>query len=341
MNDFINGLRKNIGTVIAAFGFLLLCIMTFGNLGDVMSDNYWQSVKQNITSIGFMTLSLTLIQVSIKQGVAEQALQKGLNTENTTTKYEEHRKVIREVSDRTLYLPYFLQAYNKRHTLLAKREFLVENNFTNEKMLYATRDKKLISKYEKISVSITAGRIKWATTDVVYNRRGQIITLQEHRNKRIVQGIIISMIFMVGVTLLTKGLFFSATEEPLWQKFVKLATYVISISISSVLSVIKEYEKGAFGVPNDLEEINEIWREFARWVVPAWVIKEVNDLDNAKEEVNNEGKKDKQDDNDKRTNIQDKQEKIKDVLDVGSNSLVCVPCTDHSVLRPDDSELNR
>jgi hypothetical protein len=338
---FITVLRKNVGTIIAIFGFLLLCIMTFGNLGEISSAEYWRGVTQNLTSIGFMTVSLTLIQVSIKQGVAEQALQRGLNTDRTQEMYTKHRDAIKVVSEKTVYLPYFLQMYNKRHTLLAKREFLVDNNLSSEKALYELNNKKLIKKYEKISIQITSGRIKWATTDIMYNSKGQIITLQEHRNKRIVQGIIISIVFMIGMTLLTRGLFFNMTEEPLWQKFVKLATYMISITISSILSVIKEYEKGAFGVPNDLEEINEIWYEFQRWIVPAWVLKEVTELDNTKEVGNREVSKDKQNNNDKGTDLQNEQKKVEDVRVARSNSLVCVSSTDDSVLRVYDTELGR
>lgn len=341
MKNFIETLRKNIGTVIAAFGFLLLCILTFGDIGEITSAAYWENVMNNMTSIGFMTVSLTLIQVSIKQGVAEQALQKGLNSEKTLEKYTEHRKLIKDNTERMLYLPYFLQAYNKRHTLLAKREFLVENNFTSEKALRDTKDKKLIARYDKISILVTAGRLKWATTDIVYNKRGQIVTLQEHRNKRIIQGIIKSLVFMVGMTLLTRGLFFSATEEPLWQKFVKLLTYMVSITITSILSVIKEYEKGAFGVPNELDEINEIWREFSRWSIPAWVKDEIKELDNTQEEVNNEVKKDKQNTIVERADLQKEQKNVKDVLYSGTRALVCVPCADDNILRTDGSELSR
>ena len=57
------------------------------------------------------------------------------------------------------------------------------------------------------------------------------------------------------------------------EKVVKLTTYVISIAIGSFFSIIKEYEKGAFGVPNDLDEINEIWTEFGKWEVPQWVLR--------------------------------------------------------------------
>ncbi|NCB03322.1 MAG: hypothetical protein EOM67_14385 [Spirochaetia bacterium] len=224
---------------------------------------------------------------------------------------------------------------------MAKREFLVENNFTSEKGLRDTRNKKLIARYDKISILVTAGRLKWATTDVVYNKKGQIVTLQEHRNKRIIQGIIKSLVFMVGMTLLTRGLFFSATEEPLWQKLVKLLTYMVSITITSILSVIKEYEKGAFGVPNDLDEINEIWREFSRWSIPAWVKDEIKELDNTQEEVNNEVKKDKQNTTVERADLQKEQKNVKDVLYSGTRALVCVPCADDNILRTDGSELSR
>lgn len=304
----IKSLRKNIGTIIAGLGFILLCIATFGNLGEFMTDVYWENVKNNLTSIGFLSVALMLIQVSIKQGLAEQALQSGLNTENTSQKYKEHKELIAKNIERMIYLPYFLQIFNKRNTALKKREFLIDNNFSSEKMLLNSGDKRLIKKYNNIKILVTAGRIKWTTTDIVYNKHGQIITLQEHRAKRIGNAIIMSLAFMLGITLLTRGLFFNNTNEPLWQKFVKLLTYIVSLMMSSIFSIIKEYEKGAFGVPNDLDEINEIWSEFTKWEVPAWVLAEVKELNNEKE-VDNE-QKEKQADINCRTDIQEKQEKV-------------------------------
>lgn len=292
-------LRRNIGTIIAAFGFTLLCVLTFGDLGELSSKEYWQGVYNNLTSIGFMSVSLTLVQTSIRQGLAEQALQRGLNTERTQQKYEEHRALIKRVTDRLLYLPYFLQAYNSRHTLLKKREFLINNNYSSETALLNTKKRRLKRHYNKIHVHVTAARIKWTTTDIVYNKHGQIMSLQEHRRRRVTSAVISSLAFMIGVTLITRGLFFTATNEPLGHKFVKLLTYVIAIAMGSLLSIIKEYEKGAFGVPNELDEINEIWAEFAAWQVPAWVENDVLRLN--KVEVN-----DGKDTLDCRANLQEK-----------------------------------
>ena len=42
-----------------------------------------------------------------------------------------------------------------------------------------------------------------------------------------------------------------------------------------IFDVGKNYEKGAFGVPNELETINGIWLEFERWTPPQWVIDEI------------------------------------------------------------------
>lgn len=279
----INTLRKNIGTVIAVLGFALLCVVTFGDLGEFMTDQYWENVKNNIASISFMAVALMLIQVSIKQGLAEQALQKGLNSENTTNKYLEHKALIAKNTERMIYLPYFLQSYNKRHTLLKKREFLIDNNFSSEKALLMSGRRWLIRKYNSIKIIVTAGRIKWATTDIHYNKHGQIITLQEHRTQRVGKAVLSAGVFMLGLTLLTKGLFFEGADEPLWQKFIKLMTYIITIAITSIFGVIKEYEKGAFGVPNDLDEINEIWTEFGKWEIPDWVLIEVENINNEKE----------------------------------------------------------
>ena len=91
--------------------------MVKGDLGEFLTDAYWQNVLSNITSIGFLSVALTLIQVAIKQGLAEQALQAGLNTPDTTKKMLDHKKVISDNRERIIYLPYFLGIYNKRHTL--------------------------------------------------------------------------------------------------------------------------------------------------------------------------------------------------------------------------------
>ena len=98
-------LRKNIGTIIAGLGFALLCILTFGDIGDILSADYWKNVSQNITSIGFMTVSLTMIQVSIKQGIGEQALSKGLNTQLTQDKYEGWNLL--RANDKMIYILFF------------------------------------------------------------------------------------------------------------------------------------------------------------------------------------------------------------------------------------------
>ena len=223
---------------------------------------------------------MTLIQTSIKQGLAEQALQRGLNSERTTQKYEEHRQVIKANNDKMVYLPYFLQIYNRRHTKLRKREFLVNNNFSSEVSLYNSGRQNLIRKYEQILVHVTASSIKWSSIEISYNKAGRIITLDEYRIRRIKNSVIMSLAGMIGVTFLAGGLFFSPGTEPIWQKFIKLFTYVITITIGSIFTVVKEYEKGAFGVPNELDEINQIWHEFAQWEIPEWVSKEVEELNN-------------------------------------------------------------
>lgn len=330
---FIKILRNNIGTIIAACGFVLLTILTFGDLGNIMTDQYWQNVKENLTSIGLVSISLTLIQVAIKQGLAEQALQKGLNTDKASAAYMEHRDLIKECTDKMVFLPYFLQSYNDRHTLLRKREFLVNNNYSTEKMLRLSGKRRLIRKYDSIHTNVTATRIKWATTDVTYNKKGQIETLGEHRAKRSARAVINSLLFMVGATFLTRGLFFVPGDEPIWQKFVKLLSYALCIAISSILSVIKEYEKGAFGVPNELDEINEIWREFKEWKVPQWVIDEVNELDEKKEAEKNEQREEI---NDSGADIQIEQNEVESVQDAGTDNVLDLHSTDDNLLRASD-----
>lgn len=328
----ISLLRKNIGTIIAGFGFVLLCIITFGDIGEILTEAYWQNVKENLTSIGFMSISLTMIQVTIKQGISEQALQKGLNTPDTTAKYKEHRQLIKDNNNRMIYMPYFLQIYNDRHTKLKKREFLVDNNFNSEQALYQSKNRKLIRKYRKIRIYITASRIKWATTDIVYNKHGQIQTLAEHRTKRTIRGTILGLVFMVGVTLLTKGLFFEESGVPLTEKFVKLLTYVVTIAITSVLAIIKEYEKGAFGVPNELEEINEIWHEFQRWEIPKWVIDEVESINQQEVKVNEETKET----TDIRTDIQVEPKEGEAIKDISANSFLDTNSDNNTLLLSND-----
>jgi hypothetical protein len=333
----INALRKNIGTIIASFGFILLCILTFGDLGEVLTEQYWQNVYHNLTSIGFMSISLTMIQVSIKQGISEQALQKGLNTENTTNKYKEHRQLIKDNNERMVFMPYFLSIYNERHTLLKKREFLIDNNYSSEKALYESGRKRLIRKYEKIRVYLTVSRIKWATTDIVYNKYGQIITLAEHRTKRALRGIVMGFISMIGVTLLARGLFFEETEVALWQKIIKLLTYIVVIAITSVLSIIKEYEKGAFGVPNELEEINEIWQEFKNWSIPDWVIKDVECF-NQRKEVKDGQIKETEERSDSGTDISVEQEESEVVENIHTDNLLAIDSGDNFILLSNDKE---
>lgn len=329
--NITNVLRKNIGIIITVIGFLLLCVITFGDLGEVISTEYWQNVVENLTSISFMTIGLTLIQVSIKQGLAEQALQRGLNSEKTAETYEAHKSVIKQCNDRIIYLPYFLQIYNKRHTGLRRKEFLVNNGFVSEATLYASNDKKLIKKYRQILVNVTAASIKWSTVEIVYNKNGRITTLNEHRAQRIRASIVSSFVSMIGVTFLAGGLFFAPSEEPLWQKFVKLLTYIMAIAIGAVFTVVKEYEKGAFGVPNELDEINQIWYEFKTWEIPQWVIDEVAKLNENTEENNEQGK----DTSIGRTDISKEQMSSENIFDIGTNYMVPGSSIDGAVLPVD------
>ena len=309
-------IRRNIGTIVAAIGFSLLCIITFGNLGEIATAQYWLNVRENFTSIGFTTLGLTMIQVTIKQGISEQGLQRGLNTEEATKKYKEHRELIKNSAEKIMYLPYFLQAYNDRNTLLKRREFLVNNGYSSEKALFASGRRRVIRKYRHLRVALTTSRIKWATTEICYNKHGQIMTLSEYRTKRIVWAVITSLLMMVGVSFLARGLFFTESSEPLWQKFVKLLGYVLAIAVGSITEVVKSYEKGAFGFPNELEEINEIWREFQSWAVPEWVKREMEMLENNNKEVTDDAAAEGEFDSG--AGVQEEQKKTKDACSFGA-----------------------
>ena len=276
-------IRKNIGMIVSSIGLVLLVILTFGDMGELFTEKYWENVGGNITSISALSIGLVLIQTTIKQGVSEQALSAGLNTQSTKDKYKDHKNIRMLCVEKEIYLPYFLTCRNNRETKRRKREFLVDNNFTSERMLRLSGKKKLIKRYESILTNITADSIKWSTTEIVYNKNGQIEKLEVYRKKRAFKAVFVGMIWMFATTLITGGLFLDVTQIPLWQKFVKLFTYLITIAMSVIFDVGKNYEKGAFGVPNELEEVNGIWKEFSMWVAPEWVKQEV--AENSKQEM--------------------------------------------------------
>jgi hypothetical protein len=334
--NFTNILRKNIGTIVAGLGFIVLCIITFGDLGEVFSDGYWQNVRENLLGISLVSIGLTFVQTTIKQGIAEQALQKGLNTERTAAKYEEHRSMIKNNADKQRYLPYFLQMYNKKHTKLAKQEYLINNNYASEKTLYASGVKRLIKRYEQIRVHITPASIKWSTVDVVYEKNGRIITLDEHRRRRTIKSFIFSAIVMVGTTFITGGLFFVSSGEPFWQKLVKLFAYCITIAITVIFAVIKEYEKGAFGVPNELDEINQIWHEFEIWEVPQWVIDEVEGLNKGEVIIDEQNETERT--VERRTDLQEEQETDESLWCGSPCDLVPISFVDVDLLLSGDKE---
>ena len=326
---FISFLRRQIGTIISAFGFIILCILTFGDIYEILTEEYWWNVWRNITSIGIMSISLTTVQVTIKQGLAEQALQRGLNTEDTRKKYEEHKGIITANVSRLIYMPYFLQTYNKRQTELKRREFLVSNSFKSEEELMKSGKRRQKRLYKKINIQLTLASIKWATTDIIYNKNGQIETLAQYRRRRLIKGIIISAIFMFATTLIARGLFFSADTETIGQKFVRLLTYVATIIFTSLMNVIKGYEKGAFGVPNELSEINEIWHEFEGWQVPEWVEK---DIEESMKEVIPD---------DKRGDLQEEQATCEESSDAEADFENCSESTGNRILDYSSAELDR
>lgn len=335
----IKFLRKNIGIIITAFGFLLLCILTFGDLGEFMTEQYWKNVRDNIMAISYMTIALTLIQTVMKQGMGEQALQRGLNTKPTEEKYNEHKNIVKECTDRIVYMPYFLQLYNDRHTEIRKREFLINNNFRSEKSLYASGRKSLIRKYNSIHTHITVGSIKWATTEISYDKNGRIVPLSAYKRNQLIQNVASSLLLMVATAFLTKGLFFeTSTDVPLWQKFVKLLTYIVTISIGSILTIIKNYEKGAFSVPNELDEINEIWTEFKSWNIPQNIIQEVEEQNSFYKETLNEQRKEADDGRDV---VQTEQKEGKDIQNVVSGDVLSFPRAGNPVFHHDDKEFDR
>ena len=61
---------------------------------------------------------------------------------------------------------------------------------------------------------------------------------------------------MFATTLITGGMFLDPAEIPFWQKTIKLITYIFAIAISIIPEINKNYEKGAFIVPDELEIID-------------------------------------------------------------------------------------
>lgn len=275
MNIVTIWLRKNIGLIVSVIGIILLVILTFGNMGELFTEQYWENVGGNLSSISALTIGLVMIQTTIKQGVSEQALSTGLNRTETLVKYSEHKNIRKVCRDREIYLPYFLDIRNQRETRRKKREFLIDNNFTTEKALFDSKNKKLIRHYKQIQINITADSIKWSTTEISCKKNGQIEKLDVYRKKRAVKGFVTGVIWMLGATLITGGLFLDTNQIPITQKVIKLVSYFLTIAFSVVFDVCKNYEKGAFGVPNELEEVNSVWEEFRDWIVPDWVVKEV------------------------------------------------------------------
>lgn len=275
MSNFTIILRKYAGSIISSLGFVLLAILTYGDLGELFTEQYWQNVGGNISSIGALSIGLVMIQVSIKQGISEQALSAGLNTQTTTEKFKEHKELLTRNRERYVYLPYFLSMRNNRETKMRKREFLCDNDFTNERALILSGNKRLINKYKAIKVNITADSIKWSTTDIIYQKNGRIEKLEGYRKRRLVKGLISGVVFMFATTLITGGMFLAPAEVSFLQKTIKLITYVFVIAITAVIDIGKNYEKGAFGVPNELDEVNNIWHEFEKWEIPEWVKEEV------------------------------------------------------------------
>ena len=131
MPNLTLALRKYAGTIIASIGLILLTIITYGDMGELFTDQYWENVGGNITSIGATSIGILLLQIAIKQGVGEQALSVGLNTADTKAKYTEHKSLILKNRHKYIYLPYFLSIRNERETTLKRREFISENGFKN------------------------------------------------------------------------------------------------------------------------------------------------------------------------------------------------------------------
>lgn len=346
----IRFLRNNIGTITACLGMILLVILTYGEIGELFTEQYWKNVGGNLTSIGALAIGLSLTQWAIKQGITEQALQTGLNKKRfltiidndgaekiktddkgnplidplcTPAKYEEHRELLLKNREREVYLVYFLAIYNKLETERRKLEFLVENKFSSEKALYAYRprwwqfkNKRFIKQYRKIRTNITCDSLKWSTTEIQYDKAGKIRKLDWFRRKRAMRGLIFSALTMIGVAFIAGGLFTDMAEISLWQKTVKLFTYIFVMALTVIFGIIKNYEKGAFGVANELTEVNNLWYEFSKWTPTEEVERKVKIL---RGEISEEPET-----IDERTDIQEQPKESKIVENVGTDNIIPV-----------------
>ena len=285
-------IKKNVGAIAATLGFAILTIMIFGDVTKIMTAEYWDNVKNNIAGISALSIGLVLVQYTIKQGISEQSLLIGLNTDNTKNKYNEHSELVKKNTERSVYLPYFLKEYNRRDTKRRRQEFLVNNNYSTEAKLFLSKNKKLIKTYRKIHTCIDAASIKWSSTEIVYKKDGKIEKLDEYRARRARSGIFKALVFFMGSSLITTGIVADNLQTSFLDKFLQLLFYVLIITATVIFSVGKNYEKGKFGVPNELDIVNGIWREFESWIVPQWV----------KDEIEKESEEVKQDEEEKGSN---------------------------------------
>jgi hypothetical protein len=248
----------------------------------------------------------------VKQGIKEQALSKGLNTDETIKAYNDHKAIRGRAREKELYLVYFLSERNARQTKYKRREFLGYNNFTTEELFMKNASPKMKRKYLRICVLLREQDIKWASTGVVYDKYGRIEKLVEHRRKRLIKDIVLSLLLTVVMTIFVSELIATFTFDNWVTKMIDLFTYGLVIAITSILGVSGEYEHGRFTIPNNLEEINNIWEEFIRWSIPQWCIDEVEkekvDMQEIKEEVAENGKREESIDGG--TDIQEQQAEV-------------------------------
>ncbi len=310
-------LKNNIGSITATIGLVLLVILTYGNLAEINTIEYWQNVTKNIAGIGLLSIGLSMTQLTIKQGVAEQALRSGLNkklylkkvdsqgndipildAENrrildpacTPARFNEHYALLEKCRTRDKFLPFYLAEYNRRETIRRKEDFLLENEFKDRNGLpseealleikfkwWQIKNKLLKKKYLRIRTNITADNLKWSTTDIEYDEQGNIRKLSYHRRKRLIKGVFMSILSMGGAAFVAAGLFIDAAEVPVWQKTIKFFSYLIIIAITVIMSVVKEYEKGSIGVANELGQVNNIWLDFDKWEPTAEIEEKVNE----------------------------------------------------------------
>ena len=272
--NFTEKLKKNIGAIVAGISFFIIIILTYCNILEINTARYRANVWSNLINISLMSAALTFIQVAVRQGICEQFLTSGMNTENTIAKYGEHKEVLERLKFKNIFMPFFLRERNARMTRIKKSEYLASqtdksgNIFLREADFYARAKKSKVRKYNSLRVCWTPDDLRWTSTQIEYDKENRIIKLPKHRIIRARNGILTAIASMLVIILIAKNLFDDFTWNNFSQQTVQIVLYAITIAITTLFPAAAEYEYGKFTMPNILDEINLVLFEFENWNIP-------------------------------------------------------------------------